>query len=90
VPRALWGFGRGVKVEKVGAERERGSVARDAGVKRQQSGGWLDGGRPDWQSGKLRIEHTTASVGVAGYEPTRITQVSAVVEHCDTLMRYRS
>jgi hypothetical protein len=36
VPRALWGFSRGVKVEGVGAERERRPVAGNAGVKTQQ------------------------------------------------------
>ena len=53
VPRALWGFGRGVKVEEVGAERERRSVAGNVGVKTRQSRGRLDGGRPDWQRSEL-------------------------------------
>ena len=53
MPRALWGFGRGVKVEEVGAERERRSVAGNVGVKTRQSRGRLDGGRPDWQRSEL-------------------------------------
>src|SRR6266852_4328444 len=79
VPRVLWGFGGGVRVEKVGAEGECKSVCREGSVRTQGCGRWLHGAWRYWRSAKLRIERSIASADIAGHEAARMMSVAKVV-----------
>src|SRR5262249_18488687 len=75
VQRSLWGFGRGIELEKVAPKGGSRRLCVEARVCVQGGTSVVRGAGRDWRCDGGAFEQRDASVSAAGREPTRKTSV---------------